>query len=266
VLLVFNKNNFMSMLKTYFEVEDLRNLLALKKDYSKFKGTYKNSRGTNRNTGKFWDRKFKAPETYYDLDSMTKEKINYIISLLPKRRSRILDLGIGQGYLEQRLTILGIDHDIYGIDISKTSIERSKRKFKGKFITGDILKINRHYKKGFFDAIVAIEVLEHIPPFNIFGLYKNIYTLLKKRGALIISSPLNEGLKYANVNPSAHLREYSIPILKAEFMLSNFKVEKVKTFYAFKKLYVIKKSFSKILKNHWKPNNVVIKAFKLRRV
>jgi len=246
-----------------FEVENLRDRLARQKKYKEFKATYstKYPQIPNKNTGKFWDEKFKSPESLNEQDWMTKDKVNTVVSFLPKRKIKILDLGIGQGYLEQKLQELEAEHTIYGLDISKKVIKRLEKKFKGDFKAGDILKADKFYKRNYFDVIVAIEVIEHIPPHKIFSFYKIIYLLLKKNGLFIISTPLNEGLRDMDINPSAHVREYTPEILDAEFNLAGLKIEKIKTFIAFKNLYFIKKFIAKFTKK-WKPNNIVIVAKK----
>jgi len=247
--------------KTPFEVEDLRTRLAIGKNYNGFKKTYfaKYPEIKAKNTDRFWSYKFKTSEKLEDQDAMTRDKINYIISNLPKGQSKILDLGIGQGYLEQGLRQLGIAHKLYGIDISKKSIDRARKSFEGQFIESDVMKTDKLFNKSFFDVIVAIELIEHVQPTKIFDLYKKVKKLLRKDGIFIISTPLNEGLRYTNTNPSAHVREYTIPILTAEFKISGFKIMKLKTFFAFQNFYILKRLIAKIL-DKWKPNNVVIVA------
>lgn len=243
--------------KSLFDLEDLRTNLALENKLYEFKKNYRVKAPVNKNKGRLWDVRFYSPERYEEQDAMTREKINFIVSLLPKNKSRILDLGIGQGYLEQRLKLLGVTHELYGVDISRKSIERANKNFRGKFVVENVLNIDKLYKKEFFDVIVAIELIEHISPPRIFSLYKHVRTILKKKGIFIISTPLNEGLRHMKLNPSAHVREYTIPILKTEFKLSGLKINKIKTFYAFKNLYPFKKFISKFIKK-WEPNNVVI--------
>ncbi len=251
--------------KNPFNVELLRESLALKKDYVKLLSTYDlaYTEIRNNNTGIFWDNKFFNIENYRDQDPMTREKIDFVVSLLPKKESKILDMGIGQGYIEQRLDQLGTAHKIYGIDISKTAINRAKQEYIGEFFTGDILNINKFYKKNFFDVVVAIEVIEHIPPHKILKLYRDVHAILKPGGIFIISTPINEGLTNIGPNPSAHLRAYTPSTLLAEFRISKLKILTSRTFFAFKNHYLIKKIVSKIFVAKWKPNNIVIKAVKI---
>ena len=250
--------------KTPFEAEDLRTNLAQKGNYQAFLKTYSSNYPviTASNTSSFWDKKFDSLEKFENQDSMTREKIDFIISLLPEGKSKMLDVGLGQAYLEQRLKKLGTKHNLYGIDISKKSITRARKNFDGEFIVGDILKNKKIFKKSFYDVIVAIEVTEHIPPAKIFEFYKRIHNSLRPKGIFIISTPLNEGLRYSKINPSAHLREYTIPILKAEFKLAGFKITQMKTFFAFSKFYTLKKLLARLLRR-WEANNIVVKAVKV---
>lgn len=247
-----------------FLVEDLRNILAKRGRYELFKSTYFNNYAEveNLNTSSFWDESFAVPLAFKDQDSMTKEKIDTVISFLPKEACKILDLGIGQGYLEDRLEELPYSHALHGIDISSKAIDRANKKFKGNFVVGDVFSIDSLYKDNSFDVIIALELIEHIPPTKIFSLFNKIYSVLRKNGMLIISTPLNEGLRYKKVNPSGHVREYTISIIETELLLSGFKVSNKKVLYAFKNFYTLKKLLSKFLKNRWKPNNLVIKAIK----
>ncbi len=251
--------------KTPFEIEDLRTKLAVKKNYNDFRKTYSDEHPAIKanNSNFFWNAKFKTLTKFKDLDGMTKDKINTIIKYLPKEGSKILDLGIGQGYLEQRLQEIGRNYELCGIDISEKAIIRLKKKFRGKFNVGDVLKIKNYYKSKYFDVVVAIELIEHISPRKILTFYKDIYNLLKPAGIFILSAPLNENLRLTKENPSSHVREYTKPIITGELKLSGFKVLEEKYFFAFKNLYSIKKVLAKLFQGGWRPNNIVIGAGKV---
>ena len=250
--------------KNPFVVEDLRDKLALKKDYKNFKKTYSSKYPEIKavNTNVFWNEKFKEPQNYDSLDLMTKEKIDTIISFLPNRKTRILDLGVGQGYLEQRLQEIGRGYELYGIDISEKAIARLNETFKGSFNVGDVLEIKSYYKNNYFDVIVAVELTEHISPRKILSFFRDIHGLLKPSGIFILSTPLNEKLRLMKENPSSHVREYTYQIINAELKVSGFKILEGRYFFAFKNLYSIKKIIAKLFPNWWEPNNVVVRAVK----
>lgn len=247
-----------------YSVEDLRDQLAIKKQDQLFMDTYslKYSEIKNLNTETFWDKIFEQTTFCKDQDPMTLEKIEQVISYIPKNTMRLLDVGIGQGYVEERLKKLNLDFELYGVDISKESVKKVKNNFKGIFLLDDVHNIDKQFKKNYFDAVIALELIEHIPASKIFSLLRKIHSLLNKNGTFIISTPLNEDLRNMKDNPNGHVRNYTIPILETELELSGFKTLDTRTFFAFKDFYLIKKLFAKILKNRWKPNNVVIKAIK----
>ncbi|MBP7832461.1 MAG: class I SAM-dependent methyltransferase [Candidatus Levybacteria bacterium] len=245
-------------------VEDGRDLVARNGDATLFKSLYKSSfpEIKNVNSGKFWNEHFNSALTLKDQDLMTRDKIHKIKSLIPNKKLKILDLGFGQGYIEELLND-NKNYELYGIDISSTAVKRAKKKFKGNFITGDISKIETHYKKNFFDVILALELMEHISPTKIFNFYKSLHSLLKPHGILIISTPLNEDLRNKKENPSGHVRDYQPAVIKMEQELSGFRILESHTFYAFEKNYKIKKFLTRVFPNHWKPNNIVVKSEKM---
>jgi SAM-dependent methyltransferase len=184
--------------------------------------------------------------------------------LLPQINGPVLDLGFGQGYLEEFARQKGKRINMYGIDISKTVVDRAKKKFIGQFFVGDILNIQTLFNRKKFDVILAIEVIEHISPKDILTFLSDVSKSLNSHGIFLISTPLNEHLRKGNTNLSGHVRDYSIDILKMELEISGFKILEIHTFYAFKTFYTIKKCLSKIFKNKWEANNVVIKAQKVK--
>lgn len=251
---------------SFLDEESKRDLFARRNKLNNFKRTYKKTftDSFNLNTGALWNSKFSSIETIDNQDSMTKEKISFVAKHLSNisQPIKLLDVGIGQAYLEQELIKRKVKFELSAIDISSLSINRAKEKYNAIGIVDDALNMHKHFKPKSFDVIVAIEVIEHISPSKIFSFYKQVYKLLKNGGVFIISTPLNEGLKFMKENPNAHVREYTIPILQAEFKLSGFEILKIKTLIAFKSFYILKRFISKILPNRWKPNNIIIIARK----
>lgn len=250
--------------KNPFFVEDLRLSHALRKNSKGFLNTYnsKYPEIKNINSKSFWNQHFNTELSLSNQDKMTLEKISRIVSHLPNKKLKILDLGFGQGYLEEKLKSSKRKYELHGIDISDTAVKRATMKFNGTFIRSDISRIEKIYKKETFDVIVAIELIEHIPPKKIFKFYNSIHSLLKKGGVLIISTPLNEGLRNKTDNPSGHVRDYQPPVIKMELELSGFKLLKAHQLYAFRKNYILKSFLVKVFPFLKKPNNIVVKAVK----
>ena len=231
-------------------------------DIEQFKKTYsKKFDIQNQNTGSYWDDIFIEEKTLAFQSPMTKDKIKTIAENLSKKPISILDIGIGQGFLEEILMVNNRNYKIYGIDISPHSIKRAKQLFKGKFTVGDVTSLERYYPKNSFNTVVALELFEHINPSQLFKLYQNIHSLLKKNGKLILSIPINEHLDKMVSNPSAHVRNYMPKIIKAELEQNNFVIEKEYYFSAFNSKYLLKKLVSKIL-DRWEKNSMVVIARK----
>lgn len=247
-----------------FIVENARSKAAKNGKLEIFKRLYSKTYGSikNVNSKHFWNKYFEKNSTLSNQDSMTRDKIRNIVLQIPNKHSDILDLGFGQGYFEEALEEKNKSYSLFGIDISDKAVNRAKGKFKGDFRSGDVLKIREIFGTKKFDVVIAIELIEHITPQKTLKLFSDIRLLLKPQGIFIISTPTNEGLRKLKSNPSGHVREYTIPIVKTEFEISGFKIEKLRTFYAFKNHYILKKFLAGVFRNRWKPNNIVIRAVK----
>ncbi len=98
----------------------------------------------------------------------------------------VLDAGCGVGYgaYEARKAA----KKIYGIDISKESIEYAKRKYSSTnicFEVGDVKKLR--FKDNFFDVILSFEVIEHLSRQDIY--LEEMRRVLKKKGLFFVSTP-----------------------------------------------------------------------------
>jgi len=245
--------------KKPFLVERARQILASINDLKFLKKTYnsKYAEVKDLNTPKFWNELLSDTTNLEAQDGMTRDRIKTAFKFLPRSAKKVLDIGAGNGFVEE-LLVSNKNIRIFGNDISASAVKNLKNKFKGQFHKESIYKMR--YPKKSFDAIFMLEVLEHIAPSKVFNVLKKVKEMLKKKGSFIISIPTNEGLEKKKDNLSGHLRTYTENLIRAELKIAGFKVVKLKTFYAFKNFYTIKKVSSKILKNKWQPNNMVILA------
>lgn len=244
--------------KKAFLVEKARQILASINDLDSLRNTYnsKYAEIKNLNTSSFWNKKLSEKVKLNGQDGMTKDRIKLAFGFLPRSVKKVLDIGVGNGFIEELLSQKNIE--IFGNDISSVSLKNLKNKFKGEFRKESVYKMK--YPKKCFDAVFALEVLEHIAPNKILSVLEKIKSILKKNGPFIISVPTNEGLEKMKDNPSGHVRAYTENLIRAELGIAGFKVIKIKTLYAFKSFYTFKKMSSRFLKNRWKPNNIVILA------
>lgn len=244
--------------KKPFLVERARQILASINDLNSLRKIYspKYAEIKNLNTSSFWNNKLSKESEFEKQDGMTKDRVMTAFKFLPRNAKKALDIGAGNGFIEELLSQKNIK--IFGNDISGVSVKNLKNKFKGQFRKESIYKMK--YSRKSFDAIFALEVLEHVPPTKIFNLLKKIKEILRKKGSFIMSVPTNEGLEKMKNNPSGHTRTYTENLVRAELRIAGFKILKLKTLYAFKNFYAFKKISSKFLRNRWKPNDIVILA------
>jgi len=96
-----------------------------------------------------------------------KIKLRMILPFL-SRDMKILDLGCGDMWFSNYLKERG--YDVSGFSLSKPAD-----------IVGDVR--NYKFKKNYYDAVVAIEMVEHV------SCFKEIEKMLKRNGLLILTTP-----------------------------------------------------------------------------
>ncbi len=247
-----------------FQVEIQRSILAKKSKLKTLRRMYSTRLPEikNLNTDSFWSSHFSEP---FDPKKgyMAKDREYLICRLIKRNPGRLLDVGFGRGGLE--VLLAGNKNiDIYGIDISSVAVERARKFLRGRFRRGNVLNIP--FRNGFFDIVVALELMEHIPPSITFKVLKELKRVLKKDGLLVISVPLNENLKEMikkGENPSGHVRVYTPGLISAELKIAGFKIKEKVFLYAFRSMYYFKKLLQRtILRKRWEPNNIIIIAGK----
>lgn len=209
----------------------------------------------NPNTADFWDSLVKEVDSVFPKDHITRDRIKFISSLIPKVNIKLLDIGVGYGFLEKSLETT--DVSIYGIDISPKSIFRAKSLCKGVFVVAPVEAIP--FKSNFFDVVCILEVLEHLYDSESTLAMKEINRVLKSDGRLIISVPLYDEV-YSG-HPSGHVRVFTPEKLFEEINNNGFTVVKEKYLFAFKSFYFIKNLINCLLRIR-RPNNLIVLAKK----
>lgn len=209
----------------------------------------------NPNTPDFWDALVEKTETISSEDHITKDRINFIASLIPNPNVKLLDIGVGYGFLEKKLKVSSVS--IYGIDISFKSILRAKISYKGRFVVASTKSLP--FQNNFFDYVCILEVLEHLYDSESALAMTEIRRVLKNDGRLIISVPLYDEVYLGH--PSGHLRVFTPDKIFEEINKGGFKVLRKKYLFAFKSLYIIKSFINSILKIK-QPNNLIVVARK----
>lgn len=113
-----------------------------------------------------------------------------LLSMLPKPKGyeklRVLDLGCGNGSLSNLIAQQG--YEVIGMEESPSGVEIAQRNFSGcHFIQGSIYSPPRIYLDNSFDAVISVEVIEHL--FYPKELPRLAKKCLKPGGKLIVTTP-----------------------------------------------------------------------------
>jgi SAM-dependent methyltransferase len=105
---------------------------------------------------------------------------------------RVLDVGLGDGYLIDRLA--GRGYEVHGLDFSAVNVEKLRGRFPPtvRLAVGNI--IDAPYSDGRFDAVVASEVLEHLSDSDLFAGVRELHRCLKPHGVAFVTVPADEVL------------------------------------------------------------------------
>jgi 2-polyprenyl-3-methyl-5-hydroxy-6-metoxy-1,4-benzoquinol methylase len=90
----------------------------------------------------------------------------------------ILDAGIGSGKLCKKMLSMGFD--CHGVDIADNCLDEDLLHLKDKILTVGTLWDSTLFKENQFDAVVCLDVLEHIPTQYIEQVINNLYKWTKK--------------------------------------------------------------------------------------
>jgi SAM-dependent methyltransferase len=117
----------------------------------------------------------------------------WILSLVPRTAKSVLDVGCGKAWVAASLCPKGIE--VCSMDISPINVEKALARYpypNHKGTVGDAF--NLPFDDESFDCVIASEVVEHVPDPEAF--VKSLFRVIKKGGALILSTPYKEKLRY----------------------------------------------------------------------
>jgi 2-polyprenyl-3-methyl-5-hydroxy-6-metoxy-1,4-benzoquinol methylase len=112
-----------------------------------------------------------------------------IINVIPTNATRILDVGCGNGWLNKALVSNKVE--VISLDIALKNAEKAYQNNphpNHSAVVADVYHLP--FEEGSIDAIVASEIIEHVPNPRLF--IEKLLIPLKKGGKLIITTPYNE--------------------------------------------------------------------------
>jgi 2-polyprenyl-3-methyl-5-hydroxy-6-metoxy-1,4-benzoquinol methylase len=141
---------------------------------------------------RFWDWQSQYPQTYFTYQ-FGREIADALRRYLVNRR-QILDFGCGVGYLLPHLCRVGAK--VYGADPSLESVARANKLlagtkgFEGAFVISELQE-----RRVTFDAILAVEVIEHLYDAELDQALAAIRGMLNPDGIAIFTTPNDENLE-----------------------------------------------------------------------
>jgi SAM-dependent methyltransferase len=120
--------------------------------------------------------------------------------LPPARELDVLDFGCGPGFVWGHLLSFGARWNYTGLDFSRASVDAAARAGKGHRQFKGVQCIERlpvDLPSEQFDAVFLLEVVEHLADDALDASLREVHRLLKRGGALIITTPNNEDLAQA---------------------------------------------------------------------
>lgn len=142
----------------------------------------------------------------------------------------ILDIGCGEGAFLLWLKRCGYKN-LFGFDLSESAVKLAHSFGLDFVIVCDALKIKEFLHGIYFDLIVAIDLIEHIPKDKVDIFLEGIYHKLKVGGKVLIQTPnlgsiIGVFMRYNDFTHEFGLTEKSVIdiLIKAGFKLENISV------------------------------------------
>lgn len=150
--------------------------------------------------------------------------LQVVLDELPPPPATVLDAGCGDGRIaaemvRRRYAVTGVDYLELSVLYARTMVPE------GTFFAGDLRKdLIAAYglRPGQFDAVVMVEVYEHIPPEDCAIVLANVRDVLCQGGLLLVSVP-SKRLPPSNL----HYRHFNRGELEEELAAAGFTVQKV---------------------------------------
>jgi cyclopropane fatty-acyl-phospholipid synthase-like methyltransferase len=120
-------------------------------------------------------------------NSLAQFERNYEKFLPPSKKAKILDVGCGAGHFLYYLEKKGFT-DFLGIDISPQQVSFCRQNITQRVKAVDAFEFLKG-KENAFDAVVANDLLEHIPKEETIPFLKLVQTALRDKGIFLVRTP-----------------------------------------------------------------------------
>lgn len=168
-------------------------------------------------------------DTYYGANNLSApdfvhKRLDDIVAGFSKYRqlNRLLDVGCGAGLFIQAAARAGWNTE--GVEISQSAVEHLRGLGLNVF-HGDLSQAG--YAEGYFDVVVASELLEHVPEPR--GLIQEIARVLRPGGLFWATTPHAKGIsarilgmKWSVISPPEHLQLFSLKGMRSLLSSAGF--------------------------------------------
>jgi 2-polyprenyl-3-methyl-5-hydroxy-6-metoxy-1,4-benzoquinol methylase len=197
---------------------------------------------TDENVSRLWDYYSRTPpysEIYFS--KVFGDRILKKSGLPFNQDISVLDFGCGPGFLWEHARTLATRWNYTALDFSPDSVDKVLTKahghvqFKGAHHTS---QLPTNLPAEHFDAVLLIEVVEHLKDEYLDGTLEEIARILKRGGVVVISTPNEENLAASTsycpdcgavFHVWQHIRSWSVASLENKLQLHGFKLIQYQT-------------------------------------
>ncbi|MGO4913029.1 class I SAM-dependent methyltransferase [Leeuwenhoekiella sp. W20_SRS_FM14] len=129
-----------------------------------------------------------------------------LASFIPQNSKSILDIGCGLGWSSHEFAKHFKDTTVEGIDLSTVLVEAAKRLFTNGNLSFKVFDVTQNLPGKHYDAVIMIDVYEHIPFNERSKFHKAIKEILKDQGRLLLACPSKYHQKWLRDNDPAGLQ------------------------------------------------------------
>lgn len=127
---------------------------------------------------------------YLQEEALIRERFRKKIALIKKHQTngKLLDVGCATGFFLSEARKAG--YEVYGVDLMKFAVDHCRKSGLKNVYQGTLEETK--FPNGFFDVVVAMEILEHLA--NPKRFLKKVAQLIKPSGLLVVSVPNRKSL------------------------------------------------------------------------
>ncbi len=167
------------------------------------------------------------------------ERYAAVAANLPSDGMAILDLGCGPGTFLGNYA--GRFDTALGVDLARAQIDYAKAKYGTERVRFEAGNAMRYVRERQFDAVVSIEVIEHLPVEETQPFLQSVFQLLSPGGTLILATPNYSSLWpviewfVSKAGPvdylEQHINRFTIERLAQELAAAGFRVQHRRTIF-----------------------------------